>query len=1131
MDEVVEAELYEAVAGLGNWHEVGERQQYLVKKDECVSCLRDLHYVLSQNQGNDQAGSASSSTLRLKLGEWKVLPNHLVPLFTSYREDPEIASTVLKVLVQLTTRCYSAANQLRHLEHLQDYKEAFAEKDVFIILMGMLVENMEEEVPEGETAKPNSKEVFSGVFALLRNLVSVPDPCPGDGGFTPMRKNLQLVYIKHFHEEGVLDFFLLFAESLSQDQDETQKAWDLADILYHICTHVSPEELMQGNKEKDKSVLKDLLQQEDILKSVVKVKGPSRHSRFGTVLMSTNSTSGAVHISTSVGETEQVSKGGRLWLREFRDPEARNDKKRNAFHDPFFVDLEEGSVRDHNALNPHIRNNLDSAKSVGDAVLAGLKKFFEEFVQTSFSMLISVLRSTLGHGAKALNQSGRDLEFDRPKMMNFLAWFLEYHRHHHASQLAAAKKSGEAAPVIDIASVQGAIDLDMIQFTTARLRQYGKECGIHASHLVIVLRALLQQVKTIDVVMDSKDQDTRDCGEILTQNVVKDDVMGHLAWIMKNYKSSSHDPRIMSYAVEVFHYSLRLMKCLSERKGQKLEFQVETGRGRKVTTTESEIASLADAVTVENLFHLLEKYKRHSPSLNSMLVKLIYQIIRGQPSNIVVFFELSYFLRINRMWADPILRDRKAGRRYQEMVQLLQYILRQFFKCAEKNKLVFVELLFRKLPERGKNALLESHTSEFSAILDNYENEDYKRLFDRMEAGESLDAMRVRQRAAMDGSLPWTDEEDEVLRQRFHMYADHPLCAELLAAELPEDSHRTARLVKKRLQELGLMAGGSRKAAPEGDLDGVDLDGLEPAKKKPRLDENGMRLDGVPASPDVGNLGGEVDPDENMLEADLERLLDAAMDADADAWAGARARSDEDGAVGRRAGTGEEGDASPGSELDLEEALEAMLEEEEGAARGPAAGSAEPPAEPPTEVATETAPASETQQSQENGGSFVDMERELASMLGAAQAPAAEARPTPPTQQQPDSLEATQEATQEASQLEDAFCLENELGAMMATGASQSQVSPSKASQGVRLTQVARPLTASSAKSRSLFAGEEEGEDEDARRFWEDTVQDRGAGDAAATAPCSDEAAELELELEKMLDEHGEGAAEEQNEY
>lgn len=836
MDELYQHELFEATAGLGNWHEVGGKAQYLANREECLSCLRDLEMAL-QNDSLE-----TGCVCRLKLGDWKVLSNHLVPLFTSYREDTDISASALKLMVMLTTWVSGLAGseKFQHLHHLQDYKEAFAKKDVFIILMGLLVETMEED--DEAAVRPNRQEVFKAVLTLLCNLVSVPDPDPGDAGFTPLRRNLQMTYIRHFHDEGVLDFFLLFAEGVAAEKGaDEQQAWYLADIIYHICTHVNPEDLMQGGrKEKNKRELAELLDRE---KADNKLRAPlsSRHSRFGTAIQRATA-DGGISISASVVETKSISKGSVLQRKEYRN--LASERKYNMFHDPFFVDLEEGSVRDHNQLNPHVKGSLQDGKSHPDAVIVGLRKFFEEFIQTSFSTLVSIMRSSC---SPKPDGEVVGTQFNRAHLMNFVSWFLEFHRHHYASDVAKAKKAKDELPVVDIASIQGAIDLDMIQFTTARLREYGKGSGIHASPLVVTLRCLSQQVKTIGVVTESSDSDTRDCGDILIQNIVKDDAMANLSWIMKNFSTSSHDPRVLSYTVEVFHTMLRLMNKVSERRGRQIEFQVDRPRGRGTvrgaTNSEKEIAGLADARVVENLFHLLEKYRRHSAQLHSMLVKLVYQVIRAQPTNIVIFFELSYFMRIFRLMQDPQLTGSKNHKKYEELVSLLRYILRQFFKCAEVNGCIFAELLFRKVQENPKEALLESHASEFAAILDNYEDESYKRILDRMGAGESLSAMRLKQRAILKGQLPWSEQEDRVLKEKYSMYADHPLCAELLAAELPEESKRTALQVRRRLVELELTVarGAGRSTGEEG------KDEEKPAKK--------ARVSNVNLEPTQGDTG------------------------------------------------------------------------------------------------------------------------------------------------------------------------------------------------------------------------------------------------------------------------------------
>ena len=63
-------------------------------------------------------------------------------------------------------------------------------------------------------------------------------------------------------------------------------------------------------------------------------------------------------VSASVMQKELIRKGSALLKREFRNP-LGSDKRQSMFHNPFFVDLAEGSVRDHNQLNPHVSGAQD----------------------------------------------------------------------------------------------------------------------------------------------------------------------------------------------------------------------------------------------------------------------------------------------------------------------------------------------------------------------------------------------------------------------------------------------------------------------------------------------------------------------------------------------------------------------------------------------------------------------------------------------------------------------------------------------------------------------------------------------------------------------------------------------------
>jgi len=159
------------------------------------------------------------------------------------------------------------------------------------------------------------------------------------------------------------------------------------------------------------------------------------------------------------------------------------------------------------------------------------------------------------------------------------------------------------------------------------------------------------------------------------------------------------------------------------------------------------------------------------------------------------------------------------------------------------------------------------------------------------------------------------------------VYRDHPLVAELLASELPEESRRTAKQVRTRLKDLGILGGkgfGRGDSMDEGgggqadNARDVDLD--SPAKRR-RLDEN----------------SAEVEAD---LEAELENLLDAAADTfDKDPFfdaaapaAGGASSSTAPAAAPAPAAASAAAPAPAGAfseppEVDLELELAAMLEE------------------------------------------------------------------------------------------------------------------------------------------------------------------------------------------------------------
>lgn len=890
----MEKEIFDAMAGLGGFFEVennqrdGKSTRFLADREECLQSLKDLLNFLKVD---DQL------LVRLKLGRYKVLPQKLVPMFKSYRDDRQWVALIFKVMLWLTEPVSQETPDLwMHMEHLQDAKEAFLDRDSFLILLQFLVDLLEEsdsaereEEPTEQKTADKKGVTLELVITLLSRLLMIPDPVAGHPGFVPQRKSMQLQYIKLFHDESLFIALMYFLEKLNVEKNCGQ-AWAFLEIFYHVCTKVDPERasrlkqsVSQTSKEKD--ILSEMMLKDTLVRKA-RTPQQSRHGRFGT-LMEVRNTHLAeegkpvVHLSHNVEDvsrTEYAKKG-------YRGGNSRSETKQNIFLDPTFIDLEEGSCREHDRVNPYVSSGRELPVVLSDAVFAGLRDFFCDFLGISgnqahvgvsqFSQLVIFLRNHLKENAfAARKQPGVEADkqeakaqkrHDEPRLLSFVAWVLEFHRHHYAAKVSEAKSKNQEQPPIDIVAIQGAIDLDMIQFVIKLLGDHGKRSGLNPSKLVITLRTLTQQIKTIGVVLESNEERVKDIAEVLLANILKDDVLGHLAWIMKNFKPMSHDPRVLTYSLEAFHCITRLV----EKSGTK-DFEVESGfrGGIKASSLEQQVERLCNCAVIENLFSLMEKYSDLSAGLLNMLVRLLYRIIKIQHTNIVVFFEIMYFVRIERMLDDPMVTDKRLGKRYTEMVELLKFILRQFFKCAEKNKCVFIELMFRKIPETRADSLLGAFGQEFAAILDNYEQESYKEVLDKMRSGETVSALKLKQQQMLSGEgPPWTAEEDSTLMDKYDMYQNHPLCCDLLAAELPVENHRTAKAIRKRLIELGITGPNKQPRMMDDSKDGTkkrkaaELEDDKAKTKHARVDE---------ADEIDSDLGDE-------LELDLERMIDAAM--------------------------------------------------------------------------------------------------------------------------------------------------------------------------------------------------------------------------------------------------------------
>ncbi|XP_074652885.1 protein timeless homolog [Tubulanus polymorphus] len=272
---------------------------------------------------------------------------------------------------------------------------------------------------------------------------------------------------------------------------------------------------------------------------------------------------------------------------------------------------------------------------------------------------------------------------------------------------------------------------------------------------------------------------------------------------------------------------------------------------------------------------LLSEYKKNSLQTNHQIVRMLHRIA-VDCKMVALLFQLSLFRVFH-----SVLNG--ATKSYKELVTFAQYVLRKFFEIAEKNKKVFMELLFWKnvrdaveLTEgygsyqseatRVKQLWTEEQDAELLHLYDEFKDreEDDKDVVDiimdnlidkrktrrqviialvRLELIGSARELRKKKSRGDGGARNrgWREEQEVELRELFERYreSDDPLGD--IVGNLSDK--RSKKKVMEKLLEMGIVGdrkelykkrkrsggGGSRRANDRNDRsDSEDDENREP---------------------------------------------------------------------------------------------------------------------------------------------------------------------------------------------------------------------------------------------------------------------------------------------------------------
>ena len=271
-----ENELHYSVEGLGQFHEI-EGQKLFVKTDDCVHCIHDIQVALrKENSGDNRKIDkylGQWQTLEKRLvplflhyredpkiwnGVLKLLVILTRPLNKStpevqvhlkflqdYKEamnTQDMFITLMSILMDAVNSNEQTDTQINEIQtQIADIETAPVVVSEHVVDAGETQEILDEKYLElrkqeeekrirkekkrqreskraeikilSEKSKLHEKNVELAL-TLIRHILEIPDPKPGDSGYTQSRGSMQIQLIKHLSDEGVLSLLIVFAEQI-----------------------------------------------------------------------------------------------------------------------------------------------------------------------------------------------------------------------------------------------------------------------------------------------------------------------------------------------------------------------------------------------------------------------------------------------------------------------------------------------------------------------------------------------------------------------------------------------------------------------------------------------------------------------------------------------------------------------------------------------------------------------------------------------------------------------------------------------------------------------------------------------------------------------------------------------------
>ncbi|KAF8961410.1 timeless protein-domain-containing protein [Flammula alnicola] len=693
----------------------GHEGEVYVMGDEVSGCLKDLKKLWRKDESDDER------TVARLFWEMRVLPNDLVPILQETAgkglvEDKRAISCV--DLMTAMTWPIDMAEELKELDEELDkgtdytqllqshlhYKVALLKPGVIQALFGIILPPLAKGIRE---RVERDGQVINVVLHLIRNLAFIKD-LPASSHLSSDQvefSNLQSKFIRALSETHMFELLLTIAANT--ENDPLFNGWNtlVLEIFYLLFRGVKPSSLAVDQAKQPAENLQRLLALEDRTRRDIARKATSRHSRFGTTIsvkLNPDKRPPAPDDNNAAGSQPAASSSRTFVLH-----------RQQAIHG------EAGSIMDMTKRQRSKKvNKVDDLGIVDNLSLEArviLQNLAAEFVESCYNPFLSALLKDIR------SERPKITEKDNLRLLYVTKWFLEFF-------LAMRSKEQQAKTGQDrwnFGLIAEVTERSWIIWVLKRMREAVEEKPKLWNELQAGIECLTQLLLLIDKMSSSEiaDPALKEAADVLQQQLVYNgEVLDIALESLRSYKPGTQSLAYLDSSVYLAYALLRMLETWGREKGnetyvrQKVSKKKRKSKGlseeegipdveeeeeeheeiinETLFTFEAFESKFAQADITHTLLTYLARYRDFSSSENMRrVVSLLHrQAVKVKAEGL--FFKVSTLDLFKTILADQKALPREQP--YKDLINLINFILRQFFKALSKEPFLAVEAFFPK---------------------------------------------------------------------------------------------------------------------------------------------------------------------------------------------------------------------------------------------------------------------------------------------------------------------------------------------------------------------------------------------------------------------------------------------------